>query len=118
MLYLEKLSKCCGSKTFNILLCHDPIIINALRLYQKDHPQLNFDLILSGHTHGGFFPYWMKSIIERAYPTYTKGIFSTGNNQSVVVSEGITKFHSSFGKLQSLESFHEGTIDYVKVLKK
>lgn len=123
--YLEKLSKYCGSKNFNILLCHDPIIVRALKLYQKDHLQLNFDLIVSGHNHGGLFPYWMKAIleysgvdIERAYPTYTKGMLTTGDNQAVVVSEGITKFHSGFGKLQLLEKFHEGTIEYVKVLKK
>ena len=114
-----------GSNNFNILLCHDPIIIKALQLYQQEHPQLNFDLIVSGHNHGGLFPYWMKAIleysgvdIEKAYPSYSKGMLQIGNNQFGVVSEGITKFHSGFGKLQTFEKFHEGTIEYVKILKR
>lgn len=123
--YLEKLSRSCGTKNFNVLLCHDPIIVKALQLYQKDHGALNFDLIISGHNHGGLFPYWMKSVLEfsgvdmeRLYPTYTKGIFETNYNQFTLVSEGVTKFHSGFGKLQCLENFHEGTIENVKVLCK
>ena len=123
--YLEKLSKYCGTKNFNILLCHDPIIVKALQLYQKEHDNLNFDLIISGHNHGGLFPYWLKSVLEysgadmeRLYPTYTKGIFETNYNQYTIVSEGVTRFHSGFGKLQFLEKCHEGTIENVKVLSK
>ena len=123
--YLEKLSKYCGTKNFNVLLCHDPIIVKALQLYQKEHGNLNFDLIISGHNHGGLFPYWLKSVfefsgadMERLYPTYTKGIFETNYNQYTIVSEGVTRFHSGFGKLQFLEKCHEGTIENVKVLSK
>jgi len=123
--YLEKISKFCGTKNFNILLCHDPIIVKALELYQKDYCNLNFDLIISGHNHGGLFPYWLKSVfefsgidMERLYPTYTKGMYETRENQFTVVSEGVTKFHSGFGKLQFLEKSHEGTIENVKVLSK
>ena len=123
--YLEKLSRSCGTKNFNILLCHDPIIIRALEFYQKDHGDLNLDLIISGHNHGGLFPYWMKSVLEysgvdmeRLYPTYIKGMYETRENQFTLVSEGVTKFHSGFGKLQCLENFHEGIIENVKVLKK
>jgi len=106
-------------------LCHDPIIVKALELYQKDYGNLNFDLIISGHNHGGLFPYWLKSVfefsgidMERLYPTYTKGMYETRENQFTVVSEGVTKFHSGFGKLQFLEKSHEGTIENVKVLSK
>lgn len=123
--YLEKLSKYCGTKNFNVLLCHDPIIVKALQLYQKEYGDLNFDLIISGHNHGGLFPYWLKSVfefsgvdMERLYPTYTKGSFETNDNQYAIVSEGVTRFHSGFGKLQFLEKSHEGTIENVKVLIK
>lgn len=123
--YLEKLSKYCGSKNFNVLLCHDPIIIKALELYQNNHPQLNFDLIVSGHNHGGIFPEWMRGFLEysgvdmeKLYPTYTKGIYETREKQYAVVSEGITRFHTGFGNFQCLENFHESTIENIKVLKK
>ena len=124
--YLEKLSKFCGSKNLNILLCHDPIIIKALQMYiQTTGESLNFDLVISGHNHGGVFPKSMKYIlaslgvdIEKAYPTYVSGAYQIGSNQMAVVSEGITRFHSSFGSLRHLENFHDGTVENVKIIKK
>ncbi len=91
--YLEKLSKYCGAKNFNILLCHDPIIartmlyLRTLTSNAKDETNLNFDLIISGHNHGGMWPDWMKPLfkliganIELCYPTYTKGMIDIGHN--------------------------------------
>ena len=124
--YLEKLSKHCGSKDFNILLCHDPIIQKAM-LYYKNYflKKFNFDLIISGHNHGGLFPEWMRPLlklagtnIEQAYPTYTKGMIINGKNQYHIISEGITKFHSNSESLKILENYCEGTIENVRILKK
>ena len=124
--YLEKLSNICGSKDFNVLLCHDPIIRDAIcYLSYKGIIDLNFDLVVSGHNHGGIWPTFMKPLFRLAhfdmdllYPTYTKGMFEMKDCQkNLIVSEGVTKFHSGFGALQFLESFHEGTIENVKVLK-
>lgn len=127
--YLEKLSKYCGKKDFNILLCHDPIIASAmhhLKTITTNETNLNFDLVISGHNHGGMWPNWMKPLfklaganMELCYPTYTKGMIELGNNgEKMIVSEGITKFHSDFGKLQELEKFHKGTIENVKIISK
>ena len=124
--YLEKLSNICGSENFNILLCHDPIIKDAFDyLAINGIIDLNFDLIISEHNHGGLMPKCMKPLFkllnfntELLSPTYTNGLFEIGNEgKNLIVSEGITKFHSDFGKLQFLEEFHEGTIENVKVLK-
>ncbi len=130
--YLETLSVNCGSKNFNVLLCHDPIILKIIPFlrnltaktpYETD---LNFDLIISGHNHGGIWPDWMRPFfkliganMELCYPTYTKGMIEIGcNGGKIVISKGITKFHSDFGKLQLFERFHEGTVENVKILSK
>ena len=129
--YLEKLSKSCGTKDFNILLCHDPIIIEVINYFEKlsmekqHESNFNFDLIIAGHNHGGIWPNFMKPLfkliqanMDLCYPTYTKGIFEAGHKGKMIVSQGITKFHSDFGVLQRLEGFHEGTIENVKILSK
>ena len=36
----------------------------------------------------------------------------------MIISEGITKFHSDFGKFQMFEKYHEGTVENVKVLSR
>lgn len=130
--YLEKLSRCCGTKDFNILLCHDPIIAAAkyfseiLAADGKWDYNFNFDLVISGHNHGGIWPDWMIPLfklmganMDLCYPTFTKGMLDIGHNgEKMVISEGITKFHSDFGRLQMLERFHEGTIENVRVLSR
>lgn len=130
--YLERLSKYCGSKNFNVLLCHDPIIARTMLYLEnlanntKYETNLNFDLIISGHNHGGIWPNWMRPLfkliganMELCYPTYTNGMIDIGRNgEKIIISEGITKFHSDFGKLQSLEKYHEGTVENVKVLSR
>lgn len=119
--YLEKITKQCGREAFNILLCHDPIIIDA---YEKIEALNKFDLVVSGHNHGGLFPDSMKPIlelinadIEKLYPTYING-FIQKDNTTFVVNEGVTKFHSESGILEGLERFHENTIDVINVKRK
>ena len=125
--YLEKLSKHCGNKNFNVLLCHDPIIVDAMRyLKSSNEVNANFDLIISGHNHGGIWPDYMKPFfkliganMELYYPSYTKGIVDIDKeNGKMIVSEGITKFNLDFGKLQLLNRYNEGTIENVKILSK
>ena len=124
--YLERLSKQCGESNFNVLLCHDPIIRDMLMVMEtiKNEP-LNFDLVISGHNHGGMFPESLKPLfkliskdIKKYYPSYTDGIMTCDNNSIMIVSEGVTKYHSEMGVLEHLERFHEGTVENVRVLKK
>lgn len=124
--YLERLSKQCGQGNYNILLCHDPIIRDMFMIMEtlKNQP-LNFDLIISGHNHGGMIPEFLKPFfkiickdITKYYPTYTDGIIKCDSNSKMIVSEGITKYHSEMPILEHLEIFHEGTIENVRVLKK
>lgn len=119
--YIEKLSTLCQDETFNILLCHDPIIIKA---YEELQALSKFDLVVSGHNHGGIAPEYLKPLfkvlgldLEKLYPTFVKGIYEK-NQTNFIVSEGVTKYQSEFGPLKALENFHEGTIEVVRVRKK
>lgn len=122
--YLEKLLKL--KNGYNILLCHDPIIRDILDLMEalKERP-LGFDLIISGHNHGGMFPKNLKPLISpfykqisKLYPSYIKGEVPFGETGTMIISEGVTKYHSEMGVLEKLERFHEGTIENVRIRKK
>lgn len=74
---------------FNVLLCHNP---NGAEIL-KDK---NFDLILSGHVHGGIIRLFDKGILDPArklFPKYNKGLYQI-NNTKLFVSAGLgnTKF--------------------------
>ena len=125
--YLDRLLKQCGEKSYNILLCHDPIIRDMILLMEaiRDSKISTFDLVISGHNHGGMFPESLRPLIKlfskditKYYPTYTDGLMRCGNNGLMIVSEGITKYHSEMGVLEHLERYHEGTIENVRILKK
>jgi len=128
--YLEEMSKKMeilknkGYDAFSLLLCHDPAIIDAITHYNlTEDEQLNFNLMISGHNHGGIYPNSLRPLFKMAgkgslYPSYTDGIHCTGDEQYGIVSEGITKYPAGMGIMSNFERFHEGTIENVRVLKK
>ena len=128
--YLEEISrkletiKDKGYDAFNVLLCHDPAIIDAITHYNlTEDEQLNFNLMISGHNHGGLYPNSLRPVFKmlgkgRLYPSYKNGIHCTGDDQYGIVSEGITKYPAGMGVMSNFERFHEGTIENVRVLKK
>jgi len=82
---LEKLSKNYDKDCINILLAHRPELIE---LYSK----YGFDLVLSGHAHGGQFRFlFIKGIIapgQGLFPKYTSGIYKV-KNTDMIVSRGL-----------------------------
>ena len=74
---------------FNILLSHNPT--GAQILQDK-----NFDLVLSGHVHGGIIRLFNKGLLDPArklFPKYDKGLYQIGNTKLFVsVGLGNTKF--------------------------
>lgn len=128
--YLEKMSKRIqelkekGYNEYSVLLCHDPAIIDAITHYNlTEDEQLNFNLMISGHNHGGLYPESLRSLFKMVgkgslYPSYTNGIHCTGDEQYGIVSEGITKYPAGMGMMSNFERFHNGTIENVRVLKK
>lgn len=77
-----------SNKGFNILLSHRPYEIKKLL------SKTNYDLILSGHNHGGqieipfILPNGLYSPSETFFPKYTKGIHYIGKNQ-LILSRGL-----------------------------
>ena len=73
--YLDKLKV--DKNKFNIMLAHDP-------KYFETYADNGFDLILSGHTHGGIIrlPYigGLLSPDKKIFPKYDKGIFKYKNS--------------------------------------
>lgn len=74
-----------NNKNFNILLSHDPI-------YLDDYSNEKFDLVFSGHRHGGQFRLPLIGPIiapgEGLFPKMDKGIFNKGETM-LVLSAGI-----------------------------
>lgn len=81
--YLDNLKV--NSNNFNILLSHDP-------KYFEKYEQVCFDLILSGHVHGGIirlpFLGGLLSPDKELFPKYDKGIFQY-NNSFMNISGGL-----------------------------
>nr|WP_295778082.1 metallophosphoesterase [uncultured Intestinibacter sp.] len=74
---------------FNILLSHNPTGAQTLKNYE-------FDLVFSGHVHGGIIRFFNKGLLDPArkfFPKYNKGLYEVGNTQ-LFVSTGLgnTKF--------------------------
>jgi predicted MPP superfamily phosphohydrolase len=120
--YINMLTAQLNPEQYNILLTHNPIIIDA---YEKIASLKKFDLVLSGHNHGGLIDPKLKPFLalipgidsKRLFPKYVKGAHAF-DNTTFVVSEGITKFHSNCGFLANFEKSQEGTIDLIKVRRK
>lgn len=68
----------------NVLLAHHP---ETLSVYQK----YNFDLVFSGHAHGGQITFFGKAIMapdQVTFPPYTEGLYKMVDTQ-LVLSRGI-----------------------------
>lgn len=70
--------------SYNILLAHDPL---NYELYDK----YKFDLVFSGHVHGGAIRLFGKALFSPRrllFPKYSSGVY-TGKNGKMVVSRGL-----------------------------
>ena len=89
--YLSKneLTELIGEKKnmFNILLSHNPKFLNS-------YSEWGADLVFSGHVHGGAVRLFGKGLFSperKLFPTYTDGVYKSGETQ-MVVSRGLGKF--------------------------
>lgn len=90
--WLEQLNTCDKIRTddvFTILLSHRPETVNA---YEK----CGFDLILSGHAHGGQIriPFIMNGLIapnQGFFPKYAGGEYELSDSTKMIVSRGLCR---------------------------
>lgn len=94
----SQLENCCDaldSSCYNILLDHQPEEINRI-LEHKGENDTGFDLVLSGHAHGG---QWRLPVIleqglyapdQGIFPDYTNGIYEYGGTTHII-SRGLAR---------------------------
>lgn len=115
--YIIKQTEKLNNNDFNILLCHEPIIID----YFHTIPELKkYDLIISSHNHGNLNSLIYNALLknnDKLNNKYAHGLIIK-NNTPFIISKGITKFHSAEGYLQRLEKNNEGNIELVKIRRK
>ena len=108
-----------NNNDFNILLVHSPRLINKLE-------NINFDLILSGHTHNGLFPTSLENKFKNNYglisprkilfPNYTRG--KLNYDKSIhIISGGITKLSKTSRLFSNFNFLFKSHIEYIKIKK-
>lgn len=103
----ERIGKIDNTK-FNLLISHDPLLYN---LYSS----MGYDLVLSGHIHGGIinipFIGGLLSPDFTFFPKYYKGV-NEFNNTNVVISRGL-----GFGYTIPIRVFNRGEVVIIKLMK-
>lgn len=99
--YLKNLTTKCNSDRYNVLLCHDSIMLDV---YREIEALKNFDLIVSGHNHRGVY-------IDSIEHEYISGIIQKLNT-IFLISRGISRSD------EVLDNDHESTIEVVNVYSK
>ncbi len=93
---------------YNILLCHSPN--NFLNIKEYCEYIKRYNLILSGHIHGGMVPQFLRKIFNdhglagpyaTYFPKYAYGLKKLGDNTTILTTGGVTKI-SSTSKLSIL----------------
>ena len=83
---VDNITNLTNEKAYNILLCHEPDIIDYIVDY-------NFDLTISGHSHGEQInlPFMDNLVLPPLAKTYVKGLYEldTNRNGKIYVNKGI-----------------------------
>lgn len=102
---------------YNVLLIHTPLY---LRDIYDDLSLGKFNLILSGHTHGGLVPHFIKGnsgIIDPCrglFPKYVRGHYKY-KTTDFVISSGVVKFSHSSGILEKVNGIYPISITIVEL---
>lgn len=93
---------------FNLLISHDPLLYN---LYSK----YGFDMVLSGHLHGGIinipFVGGLLSPDFTFFPKYYKGVNKIGNT-NLIISRGL-----GYGYMIPIRVFNRGEVVIINLMK-
>lgn len=103
----ERIGKIDKSK-FNLLISHDPLLYNEYSI-------LGYDLVLSGHMHGGIinipFIGGLLSPDFTFFPKYYKGV-NKFEDTNVVISRGL-----GYGYMIPIRVFNRGEVVIIKLMK-
>ena len=106
--YIEKRIGIIDTSKFNLLISHDPLLYD---LYSSE----GYDMVLSGHLHGGIinipFIGGLLSPDFTFFPKYYKGV-NNFNNTNVIISRGL-----GFGYMIPIRVFNRGEVVIIKLMK-
>lgn len=110
---------------YNILLCHTPVPLTNIDSYEDIKLLKNVPLILSGHTHAGIVPKFMRGFMKgrgffsphkgKLFPKDSYGMIER-NNTNIVISSGITKA-SHTNPLPFADSFFDKELTFINLKK-
>ncbi len=105
-------------KYYNVLLCHSPVNINKENIPEN----LNINLVLCGHMHGGIMPMFLRKIVKnrglidprmRLFPKNVYGHLKI-NKTDVIITSGITVI-SNINKFRFLRNLFVSEIVTVDI---
>lgn len=106
--YIEERIGKIDMNKFNLLISHDPLLYNLYSEY-------GFDMVLSGHLHGGIinipFVGGLLSPDFTFFPKYYKGVNKIGNT-NLVISRGL-----GYGYMIPIRVFNRGEVVIINLMK-
>ncbi len=110
---------------YNILLSHTPIPFTQLTNYDGIKLLKNVPLVLSGHTHAGIMPSFLRDVMKgvgifsprshKLFPKNCYGVINRGRTK-IVITSGITKA-SHTNPFSYLDSLFDREITYINLTK-
>lgn len=106
------------NRKYNILLSHNPLYLTKVYHFINNWNKLN--LVISGHTHGGLMPSYIKghcgiiSPCKRWFIKDCRGLI-TRNNVNIYISNGIIKLSNEAGLFHLFNKLFKSSIDYLNI---
>ena len=111
---------------YNILLSHTPVPLTRLKSYEDIKLLQNIQLVLSGHTHAGIVPKFMRGIMGgrgifsphhgKMFPKDSYGLIQREKTK-IVISSGVTKA-SHCNPFRFVDRFFDNEITFINLEKK
>ena len=120
---LSELLKDIDNKKYNILLSHNPLYVSKEKVYKNVKGYSKLKLILSGHTHNGLLPTFIKtntaliSPNKRFFVPRARGQFKNGN-VDVVITGGVVKLSYVSRIFRYFNFLFPINIDYINIDKR
>lgn len=117
---VNNLLKGINNKKYNILLSHNPLYILKDNVYSKITNFNKINLMLSGHTHGGLTPSFIKgnkgliSPLKSIFIDNARGYIKKGD-VDVIISTGVVKLSYSAGLLHPFNNLFRSSINYIEI---
>lgn len=110
---------------YNILMSHTPVPFTTLKDYQEIKLMANVPLVLSGHTHAGITPKFLRKLFHgvgifsphkgRLFVKESYGLVKRDNTK-IIISSGVTKA-SHTNKFHFLDNLFDHEITYINLYK-